>query len=124
MNKTIDNRPHKRYNILTGEWILVSPHRTKRPWQGKNEDISIEKRPNYDPTCYLCPGNTRNSGEKNPDYSEPYSFINDYSALLPNREHARFENHLLKAESEEGICKVICFSPDHSKTLPELPVEN
>lgn len=124
MNKNLDNRPHKRYNILTGEWILVSPHRTKRPWQGKNEDLSIEKRPTYDPACYLCPGNTRNSGEKNPDYSEPYSFINDYSALLPTREHNTFEDHLLKAESEEGICKVICFSPDHSLTLPVMKTEN
>lgn len=72
---------HRRYNILTGEWILVSPHRAKRPWQGKEEDIIVENRPNYNPTCYLCPGNERAGGEHNPEYTEPYAFTNDFAAL-------------------------------------------
>ena len=115
--------PHRRYNILTGEWILVSPHRTKRPWQGKTEKSPGAERESYDPSCYLCPGNTRSSGEKNPDYKEPYTFVNDFSALLPDTPKKRVENGLFKAETERGICKVICFSPDHSLTLPLMEVE-
>lgn len=118
MSKSINEIPHRRYNILTGEWILVSPHRTKRPWQGKTEEPQIEQRPSYDPSCYLCPGNTRSSGQKNPHYTEPFSFVNDFSALLPSSPYLQESNGLLKAESETGICKVVCFSPDHSLTLP------
>lgn len=118
MNTELNNTPHRRYNILTGEWILVSPHRTKRPWQGKTEDSKNQKKERYDPSCYLCPGNTRASGDTNPDYKEPFTFVNDYSSLLPNSPEISFEEGLLKAESEKGICKVVCFSPDHSLTLP------
>ncbi len=123
MSQDINNMPHRRYNILTGEWILVSPHRTKRPWQGKTEKSPGAERESYDPYCYLCPGNTRSSGEKNPDYKEPYTFVNDFSALLPDTPKKRVENGLFKAETERGICKVICFSPDHSVTLPLMEVE-
>lgn len=124
MNKKINNLPHRRYNILTGEWILVSPHRTKRPWQGKTEEKHKEKRETYDPSCYLCPGNTRASGETNPDYKEPHTFKNDFSALLPETPREDVENGLLKAQTEPGICKVVCFSPDHSLTLPLMEVED
>ncbi|WP_372920053.1 UDP-glucose--hexose-1-phosphate uridylyltransferase [Salegentibacter sp.] len=123
MSTEINTTPHRRYNILTGEWILVSPHRTKRPWQGKTENQNIEKRETYEPTCYLCPGNTRNSGKTNPDYQKPYSFENDFPALLPQNPSQVFEQNLLKAEPESGICKVLCFSPDHSLTLPIMEVE-
>ena len=78
---SIKEAPHKRYNILTGEWILVSPHRTKRPWQGKQESIPTDDRPSYDPDCYLCPGNKRANGEVNPHYSEPFSFTNDFALV-------------------------------------------
>ena len=124
MHKELNNTPHRRYNILTGEWILVSPHRTNRPWQGKTEDAKAEVKPTYDPSCYLCPGNTRTSGEVNPDYHEPFTFINDFSSLLPDSPKIDFEEGLLKAESERGICKVVCFSPDHSLTLPLMDVED
>ncbi|MDT0688203.1 UDP-glucose--hexose-1-phosphate uridylyltransferase [Salegentibacter sp. F188] len=118
MSNELNNNPHRRYNILTGEWILVSPHRTKRPWQGKTEKHNSEKGPDYDPSCYLCPGNTRTSGETNPEYIEPFAFTNDFSALLPDTPQKELNNGLLKAEAEQGICKVVCFSPDHSLTLP------
>lgn len=124
MNKEINNIPHRRYNILTGEWILVSPHRTKRPWQGKTEESKSLNTETYDASCYLCPGNTRASGHTNPDYKEPYSFINDFSSLLPDTPEINFQKGLLKAESEKGICKVVCFSPDHSLTLPLMEVED
>ena len=123
MNKLNEN-PHRRYNILTGEWILVSPHRTKRPWQGKTEESKSIKKQTFDPSCYLCPGNTRASGETNPDYKEPYSFVNDFSALLPDSSSTEFKQGLLQAESEKGICKVVCFSPDHSLTLPLMQTED
>lgn len=110
---------HTRLNILTGDWILVSPHRMKRPWQGKVEELPADDRPVYDPKCYLCPGNKRSDGTVNPVYENAYVFTNDFSALLadtPAGDHNT--NDLLKAKSENGICKVICFSPDHSLTLP------
>ncbi|MBW1296244.1 UDP-glucose--hexose-1-phosphate uridylyltransferase [Aquimarina litoralis] len=119
----INENPHRRYNILTGEWVLVSPHRTKRPWQGKEEKQSIDQRPSYDPNCYLCPGNTRASGAINPQYEGPYSFVNDFSALLSETPKEIFSDGLLKAQSERGICKVVCFSPDHSLTLPIMKEE-
>ena len=108
---------------MTGEWILVSPHRTKRPWQGKEEEPAREARPSYDPTCYLCPGNERAGGSINPEYTRPWSFTNDFAALQANVPIEDFEDGLLRAESETGTCKVVCFSPDHSLTLPVMEVE-
>lgn len=124
MNTQLNKNPHRRYNILTGEWVLVSPHRTKRPWQGKTEENKVKNKEHYDPSCYLCPGNTRTSGITNPDYSDPFSFINDFSSLLPDTPKINFEEGLFKAESEIGICKVVCFSPDHSLTLPLMKKED
>lgn len=114
---------HRRLNILTGDWILVSPHRMKRPWQGKVEELAGTKRPAYDPNCYLCPGNTRADGSINPPYTGPYAFVNDFSALLESGPSGEVdEEGLLVAKSENGICKVICFSPGHDLTLPEMNV--
>ena len=112
---------HTRLNILTGEWILVSPHRMKRPWQGKVEELSKDDRASYDPECYLCPGNKRADGATNPNYEEPFSFVNDFSALLADTPSGNYnEQYLLSAKSESGICKVICFSPRHDLTLPQM----
>jgi len=114
---------HKRYNALTGEWVLVSPHRNKRPWQGQVEKLSLDTRPAYDPECYLCPRNTRNGGEVNPDYKDVFVFTNDFSALLPEApKHSIDEKGLFIATVETGICKVICFSPRHDLTIPEMDV--
>jgi UDPglucose--hexose-1-phosphate uridylyltransferase len=118
MSQDLNDAPHRRYNILTGEWVLVSPHRTKRPWQGKTEKTYAGERPSYDPGCYLCPGNTRSGGAVNPDYKEPFVFENDFPALMPQGPGENISNGLLVAESETGICKVVCFSPNHSLTLP------
>lgn len=110
---------HTRLNILTGDWVLVSPHRMKRPWQGKVEALPEDDRPTYDPTCYLCPGNKRSDGSQNPQYEDVYAFINDFSALLPDSPAGGDEiGGLLISKSETGVCKVICFSPDHRLTLP------
>ncbi|HSI71272.1 MAG TPA: UDP-glucose--hexose-1-phosphate uridylyltransferase [Gillisia sp.] len=123
MNLELNNSPHRRYNILTGEWVLVSPHRTKRPWQGKTEKTYVSERPSYDPGCYLCPGNTRSSGAVNPNYTEPFVFENDFPALMPQGPGENVNDGLLVAESETGICKVVCFSPNHSLTLPLMETE-
>jgi UDPglucose--hexose-1-phosphate uridylyltransferase len=120
MNKYLNDNSHRRYNILTGEWVLVSPQRDKRPWQGKNEALPKKQTISYDPDCYLCPGNTRINGAINPDYKDVYIFQNDFAALQNNVKEFSLDNKLLKAKSESGICKVICFSPDHSKSLGEM----
>lgn len=113
------DHPHRRLNLLTGESILVSPHRTKRPWQGRQERPPQEDRPQYDPTCYLCPGNTRASGDKNPTYDSTYVFTNDYAALLPDvPDSPPPDNPLLVTQSVRGTCRVLCFSPRHDLTLP------
>lgn len=114
--------PHRRLNILTGEWVLVSPHRTKRPWQGKEEKSDSKFQPEYDSKCYLCPGNERAGGIKNPNYTSTFVFNNDFSALLPNvkNNNVSNENKLFKFENISGECRVICFSPKHNLTLAEM----
>jgi len=124
MSDHLQNFSHKRFNILTGEWVLVSPHRTKRPWQGQEEKPSTAIRPSYDDKCYLCAGNVRANGEVNPDYDNVFVFRNDFAALIDSDEDFRLDEGLLKAEAESGICKVVCFSPDHSKSLAQMPVKD
>lgn len=114
--------PHRRYNPLLGEYVLVSPHRTQRPWQGKMEVVPQDARPQYDPTCYLCPGNTRKSGDVNPQYDSTFVFTNDYAALLPDTPPlAESEHELLQVEGVQGTGRVVCFSPRHDLTLAEMP---
>ncbi len=120
MNSDLQDYSHKRLNILTGEWVLVSPHRAKRPWQGQNEAVNNEIRPSHDPKCYLCAGNTRINGEINPKYQDVFVFTNDFAALQSDSPTFLVEDGLLTAKSEQGICKVICFSPDHSKSLADM----
>jgi len=110
--------PHRRLNVLTGEWVLVSPHRTQRPWQGQVEKPAPEMQPEFDPTCYLCPGNPRAGGVRNPQYSSTFVFDNDFAALKPGIRAERFGlDDLLVAESEPGTCRVVCFSPKHNLTI-------
>lgn len=121
MNPEFNKGPHRRYNPLTREWVLVSPHRTQRPWQGQNEARSDAKRPEYDESCYLCPGNSRAGGQKNPEFSGTFVFTNDFSALLPESDDLTIEDDpLFSAKSESGICKVICFSPRHDLSVPYM----
>lgn len=120
------DRPHRRLNPLTGEWVLVSPHRAKRPWLGQVEKRAPEILPAFDPTCYLCPGNERAGGARNPPYTSTFAFDNDFMALLPPEPGETSETwssaqELFQAEAEVGLCRVICFSPRHDLTLPELP---
>ena len=116
--------PHRRRNLLTNEWLLVSPHRTQRPWQGQREAVSGDDRPAYDPQCYLCPGNIRAGGEVNPPYTDTFLFTNDYSALLPDTPlSAAPPSGLLQTEPVRGLCRVICFSPQHNLTVPQMTTE-
>lgn len=120
--------PHRRFNPLTGEWLLVSPHRARRPWLGAQEKVPTADLPSYDPKCYLCPGNIRVNGDVNPVYDGVYVFPNDFPALLTREENTpRAEgspgSNLLVAAPESGICRVICFSPRHDLTLAQMPRE-
>ncbi len=132
MSQSRPTRPHRRYNPLTDEWILVSPQRATRPWLGAVEKRPAAQLPSYDPKCYLCPGNTRANGVVNPPYTGVYVFDNDFPALLPaegqGSEEAAEEHDasasaapLLRSSAESGVCRVICFSPRHDLTLAELP---
>src|SRR5215470_15203018 len=119
----LKDTPHRRFNPLTREWIVVSPHRTQRPWQGKVEKTQVENSVPYDPDCYLCPGNARAGGAHNPKYSSTFVFENDYAALLPNPAEVAMEHDdLLIAGTERGICRVGCFSPRHDLTIPRMSV--
>lgn len=121
---SLQKKSHKRLNILTGEWVLVSPHRTKRPWLGQKEIINKSKRPYYDANCYLCPGNDRAGGERNPEYQDTFAFYNDFAALQTNSSSFDLKDGFLQAQSEFGFCKVICFSPDHSLSLADMEVQD
>ncbi len=113
--------PHRRKNILTGEWVLVSPHRTQRPWQGEVHKVDFESKPVYDPDCYLCPGNKRANGEFNPNYKKTFVFTNDFPALLlETKKYKINKKSLLVSESEKGICRVVNFSPRHNLTIAEM----
>lgn len=123
---SLTDHPHRRYNPLSDEWILVSPHRTKRPWQGQVEVPPTDTRPPHDPECYLCPGNERSGGLRNPDYQGVFVFDNDFAALLPDVPAGEYvagrsdAPPLLRAYAERGICRVICFSPRHDMALAML----
>jgi UDPglucose--hexose-1-phosphate uridylyltransferase len=115
--------PHRRYDPLRDAWVLVSPGRTDRPWQGGVERPQVEARPSFDPSCYLCPGTTRANGETNDRYASTYVFTNDFAALRPDTSDATWEDGLLRAEGEQGTSRVICFSPRHDLTLAAMPAE-
>lgn len=118
--------PHRRLNVLTNEWLLVSPHRATRPWQGEVAKPQTATEPRYDPNCYLCPGNARVGGVRNPQYESAFVFENDFAALKPQTSHDRLDvenKGLLVAEGEPGICRVICFSPRHDLTLATMSAE-
>ena len=113
--------PHRRYNPLTGEWVLVSPQRTNRPWLGQEEEVPPDERLSYDPDCYLCPGNSRAGDKRNPDYESTFVFENDFPALLPDTPPGNHNTeNLLIAHAERGLSRVVCFSPRHDLTLPEF----
>ncbi len=113
--------PHRRLNALTGEWVLISPHRTQRPWQGQVDKTPADQRPAYDPDCYLCPGNARAGGVRNPQYASTFVFENDYAALLPETPSQAWETAgLIVAQAERGVCRVVCFSPRHDLTLAQM----
>lgn len=123
--EVLSQTPHRRWNALKGEWVVVSPHRTQRPWQGQTESTAVPEIAQYDPACYLCPGNERAGGHQTPKYDSTFVFDNDFAALKP--EIAAFRNDeqdagLIVAESERGICRVICFSPRHDLTLAKMDV--
>ena len=126
-NLKLTEDPHRRLNALTNEWVLVSPHRTTRPWQGEVAQLQTAPEPTYDPNCYLCPGNARAGGARNPAYSSTFVFDNDFAALKGGTSRDRLDvdsKGLLVAEGEPGICRVICFSPRHDLTLATMPVND
>ncbi len=121
--ETLRSINHRRWNPLKEEWVLVSPKRTQRPWSGAVEKSAGEKRPEYDPACYLCPGNKRAQGDTNPSYDSVFCFDNDFAALSMDKEEAKHDslNGLIKTRSDGGRCRVVCFSPRHDLTIPQLP---
>jgi UDPglucose--hexose-1-phosphate uridylyltransferase len=120
-NSLITESAHRRLNILTNEWVLVSPHRAQRPWQGQVEETSTLVQPAYDASCYLCPGNSRAGGERNPMYDSTFVFDNDYPAIRPEpADGGTGSNGLLVSQTERGICRVGCFSPRHDLTLSRM----
>ena len=125
-NFDINEDPHRRYNPLINEWVLVSPHRSKRPWQGQNETVHSDALPEYDTDCYLCPGNVRANGMTNPNYENCFVFENDFASIKQDEIH--FEDTkkdtFFKVKPERGISRVVCFSPKHNLTLPEMDVES
>ena len=118
----LEDYPHRRFNPLKNEWILVSPHRAKRPWQGQQDEPDTKVQPSHDPGCYLCPGNERVGGVANPDYRDVFVFDNDFAALCPESGNEKSDSLFFQAAPANGTCRVICFSPDHGKTLPEMSV--
>tara|TARA_B110001450_G_scaffold253457_1_gene276934 strand:+ start:1008 stop:2066 length:1059 start_codon:yes stop_codon:yes gene_type:complete len=120
-NFSTRDHPHRRFNPLTRDWVLVSPHRGKRPWQGQVETVNTEQAPSYDDSCFLCPTNKRVTGEFNPNYQKPFVFTNDFAALtLDTPEYSSTDDELFCVQAERGTSRVICYSPDHGLTMPEL----
>lgn len=123
ISRVLQSDPHRRFNPLTREWVLVSPHRTERPWQGQTERQEPESATPYHPNCYLCPGNTRAGGKRNPSYSHTFVFDNDFAALQRDIPTAQLDfegKGIVVAQTESGICRVVCFSPRHDLTLSQM----